>query len=157
MTEIKVPPEELYTTEIYQAACNGWLIIKYPDNHHDSSAIINKVQAYVLRIEPFVTTHYKSLIVTLWTEICQSEELNAMLIPKSKARKCKDFDKYSVVRIIGVLRELGVYEQRSDPKFDALLEPDTHDSPYRRYLGQSFEKRSQMQALKEIIEHIRKI
>ena len=70
---------------------------------------------------------------------------------------CKDFDKYSVVRIIGVLRELGVYEQRSDPKFDALLEPDTHDSPYRRYLGQSFEKRSQMQALKEIIEHIRKI
>ena len=79
-----------------------------------------------------------------------------MLIPKSKARKCKDFDKYSVVRIIGVLRELGVYEQRSDPKFDALLEPDTHDSPYRRYLGQGFEKRSQMQALKEIIEHIRK-
>ena len=79
MTEIKVPPEKLYTTEIYQAACNGWLIIKYPDNHHDSSAIINKVQAYVLRIEPFVTTHYKSLIVTLWTEICQSEELNAML------------------------------------------------------------------------------
>ena len=43
-------------------------------------------------------------------------------MPKPKARKCKTFDKYGVMRIICVLREKGVYEHRSDPQFDALLE-----------------------------------
>ena len=59
-----------------------------------------------------------------------------MLMPKPRARKCRDFDKYGVMRIVGVLREKGVYEQRSDPQFDALLEERDKDSTYRRYLGQ---------------------
>jgi hypothetical protein len=78
--------------------------------------------------------------------------LMEVLMPKPKARKCKSFDKYGVMRIVGVLREKGVYEQYSDPVFDALLEEQGKDSPYRRYLSQGLEKRGLLVVLRGIVE-----
>ena len=77
--------------------------------------------------------------------------LMELLIPKPRARKCKDFDKYGVMRVVGVLREKGIYEQRSDPQYDALFEEEGKDSPYRRFLGQGVEKH-QLVALRQIVE-----
>jgi hypothetical protein len=55
------------------------------------------------------------------------------------------------MRIIGVLREKGVYEQYSDRKFDAQLEPSYADSPYRRYLGMGLEQHSLLVEIRRIV------
>jgi len=57
------------------------------------------------------------------------------------------------MRIIGVLREKGVYKPYSDRKYDALLEPDSKDSPYRKYLGMGLEQRSLLKTIREIVEN----
>jgi hypothetical protein len=75
----------------------------------------------------------------------------AILTPGNKTRKCRDFDKYSVMRIIGVLREKGVYEQYSDRKYDAILEQPGKDSPYRRYLGIGLEQHSLVMEIRRIV------
>ena len=112
----------------------------------------NEVRAYVARIRMFVTPKFRSSVDELWEEIFESIPLMDVLMPKPKARKCKSFDKYGVMRIVGVLREKGVYEQYSDPVFDALLEEQGKDSPYRRYLSQGLEKRGLLVVLRGIVE-----
>ena len=59
------------------------------------------------------------------------------------------------MRIIGVLREKGVYEQYSDRDFDSLLEPDEKDSPYRRYLGMGIEEHSLLIKIIRIVDAIK--
>lgn len=46
------------------------------------------------------------------------------------------------MRIIGVLREKGVYEYYNDLQFNARLENTDKDTPYRKYLSMGFEQRS---------------
>ena len=121
-------------------------------NEVNKEQIIIKVRAYVARIKVFVTRNYCSSVDELWEEIFRCEVLMEILMPKPRARKCRDFDKYGVMRIVGVLREKGVYEQRSDPQYDVLLEEQGKDSPYRRFLGQGLEKHCQLVALRQIVE-----
>ena len=134
------------------AAREGRLYVGEGKKIVSKAQVIKDVRAYVRRIDRLVTPHYETLIDDLWESIFESDVLMEMLMPKSKARKCKDFDKYGVMRIIGVLREKGVYEYRSDPYFNALFEGQGKDSPYRRYLGQGLELRCQILALRHIVE-----
>ena len=55
------------------------------------------------------------------------------------------------MRIICVLRANGVYQMLSDPKYDALLEPDVKDSIYRKALGEGIRQSMIMAKLKEIL------
>ena len=73
------------------------------------------------------------------------------LTPGCKAKKCRVFDKYNVMRIIGVLREKDVYERYSDLKYNALLEQTDKDSPYRKYLGMGLEERHLLVKLRQIV------
>jgi hypothetical protein len=152
----QVRPED-YTEElVLQLFREGRLYVDEPKITVSKEDVIKEVRAYVARIRPFVTDHYSSLVDELWENIFQCDILVELLMPKPKARKCKTFDKYSVMRIICVLREKGVYEQRSDPQFDALLEGQGNDSPYRRYLGQGLEIQCQRVALRHIVEAVSK-
>jgi hypothetical protein len=152
MSKLKqVSPEDFDVELLKAAAREGRLYVDEEKREVSKEEVIKEVRAYVARISPLVTCRYSSLVDELWEEIFQSDVLMDVIMPKHKARKCKEFDKYGVRRIIGVLRENGVYEQRSDPQYDALLEGSCKDSPYRRYLGQGLE-RHQKKALRNIVE-----
>ena len=105
------------------AAREGKLYVDETRHEVSREEIIVEVRAYVRRIKMFVTKPYISKVDDLWEQILTSDDFVTFLTPGSKAKKCKVFDKYSVMRIIGVLREKDVYERYSDRKFDALLEP----------------------------------
>ena len=114
--------------------------------------LIKDVRAYVGRIKPFVTKNYSSSVDELWEQILAIDDFVEYLMPGTKARLCKEFDKYNVMRIIGVLREKGVYEHYSDRKYGALLDPDVKESPYRRYLGMGIEQRALLVKIRKIVE-----
>lgn len=150
----QVRPEDFDVEALMAAAREGRLYVDESKEEVSIEAVKENVRAYVARISPLVSRRYVGLIDELWERIFGSDVLLEVLKPKPRARKCRDFDKYGVMRIVGVLRVKGVYEQRSDPQFDALLEQQGKDSPYRRYLGQGLEKRSQLLALRSIIESL---
>ena len=152
----QVRPEDYTEKQVLQLFREGKLYVDEAKSTVRKEQVIQEVRAYVSRIRPFVTDRYSSLVDELWENIFQCDILMEILMPKPKARKCKAFDKYGVMRIICVLREKGVYEHRSDPQFDALLEGQGNDSPYRRYLGQGLEKQCQRVALRHIVEAISK-
>lgn len=152
----QVRPEDFDVELLMAAAREGRLFVDEPKSTVSKEEVKREVRAYVARIRVFVTPKFRSSIDELWENIFQCDILMELLAPKPKARKCKTFDKYGVMRIICVLREKGVYEHRSDPQFDALLEGQGNDSPYRRYLGQGLEKQCQRVALRHIVEAISK-
>lgn len=153
MTKLaRVHPEGFDVKLLMAAAREGRLYIDESKNEASREQVTIRVRAYVARIKVFATPKYGSLVGELWEEIFRCDTLMEILIPKQRARKCRDFDKYGVMRIVGVLREKGVYEQRSDPQYDALFEEQGKDSPYRRYLSQGLEKHSQLVALRRIVE-----
>ena len=152
----QVRPEDYTEEQILQLFREGKLYVDEPKSTVSKEEVKREVRAYVARIRVFVTPKFRSSIDELWENIFQCDILVELLMPKPKARKCKTFDKYSVMRIICVLREKGVYEQRSDPQFDALLEGQGNDSPYRRYLGQGLEIQCQRVALRHIVEAVSK-
>lgn len=113
--------------------------------------MIEEVRAYVQRIKVLATPNYRSLVDELWEHILTTDEFVDFLTPGTKAKKCRVFDKYKVMRIIGVLRENGVYQKLSDPKYDALLEPEVKDSIYRKSLGEGIGQSALMAKLKKIL------
>lgn len=148
----QIRPEDFDVERLLAAAREGRLYIDRERNTVCKDEVAKEVRAYVERIRAFVTPRFRSSVDELWEEILQCDILMEVLMPKPKVRKCKEFDKYGVMRIVGVLREHGVYEQYSDPMFDALLEEQGKDSPYRRYLSQGLEQRGQLVALRGIVE-----
>lgn len=148
----RVRPEDFNVEALMAAAREGRLYVDERKQEVSKEQVIKEVRAYVGRIRVFVTNTYSSSIDELWEDVFRSDVLMKVLLPKPKARKCTVFDKYGVMRIVGVLREKGVYERRSDPQYNALLEEQGKDSPYRRYLGQGLEQRSEIVALRRIVE-----
>ena len=147
----QVRPEDFDVELLMAAAREGKLYVDETRHEVSREEIIVEVRAYVRRIKMFVTKPYISKVDDLWEQILTSDDFVTFLTPGSKAKKCKVFDKYSVMRIIGVLREKDVYERYSDRKFDALLEPETKDSPYRKYLGMGLEQRALLIKLRQIV------
>jgi len=149
---IQVSPDDFDVQQLLLAAREGRLYVEEKPQTVSRETVMDNVRVYVRRISSLVTCRYRGQIDALWEDIFHCDLLMDLLMPKPKARKCRDFDKYGVMRIIGVLRVKGVYEQRSDPQFDALLEEQGKDSPYRRYLGQGLERHCQLVALRRIVE-----
>ncbi len=147
----QVSPEDFDVRMLMQAAREGRLYIEEKEKTVSREYIINNVRAYIQRISPLATRRYRSVIDMLWEEIFQSDVLLELLMPKPKARKCKDFDKYGVMRLIGVLREKDVYEHYSDRKYMSLLEQSNIDCSYRCYLGMGLEERSMLVKIRQIV------
>lgn len=148
----QVRPEDFNVELLLAAAQEGRLYVDDSRLSYSPEGVKDKVRAYVARISPFVSPRYCSVVDQVWNDIFDNDLLMPLLMPKPKARKCRDFDKYGVMRIVCVLREKGIYEQRSDPQFDALLEGKKGDSPYRRFLSQGLENHQQVVALRKITE-----
>ena len=147
----RVLPEDFDAELLMAAAREGRLYVDESRKAVSKEEVIDKVRAYVERIREFVTPGFRSSVDELWENILNCDDFVAFLTPSNKARMCRDFNKYNVMRIIGVLREKNVYEHFSDRQYDALLEPDVNDSPYRKYLGIGIEQRSLLIKIRQIV------
>lgn len=127
------------------------MFVELKDAQLDKDLMKDKVRAYVKQIDELVTSRYHDKIGDLWERILACDDLAELLKPGANARKCRDFNKYQIFRLIGILREKGVYELCSDRKYSALLEPGHADSPYRRYLGMGLEERRLLIKLRQIV------
>ena len=147
----QVRPEDFDVEALLAAAREGRLYVDEKEVEVSREQLVNEVRAYVERIKAFVTCRFRSSVDEMWKEILLCDEFVEFLTPGKKVRKCKGFDKYNVMRIIGVLREKGVYEQYSDRQFDHLLEDPAHDSPYRRYMGMGIDQRQLLIKIRQIV------
>ena len=147
----QVRPEDFDVERLMAAAREGRLYVDETRKEVSKSEVIIEVRAYVQRIKVFVTKGFSQSIDDLWEQILANDEFVAFLTPGCKAKKCRMFDKYNVMRIIGVLREKDVYERYSDRKYIALLEETNKDCSYRSYLGMGLEQRDLLVKLRQIV------
>ena len=150
----QVRPEDFDAKALMVAAREGRLYVDEGWKEVSREDVKHEVRAYVGQIRKFVTEAFRSSIDDLWGQILSTEEFMVLLMPSSKAKKCQEFNKYNVMRIIGVLRENGVYEQYNDIQYDALLEPDVKDSPYRKFLSKGIDDRSLVLDIRDIVKSI---
>lgn len=147
----QVRPEDFDVKALLAAAREGRLYVDESKKDVSRDIVIKEVRAYIERIKVLVTKEFYSTIDDLWEQILSTEEFIVLLMPSSKAKKCRDFNKYNVMRIIGVLREKGVYEYYNESKYNALLEQTNKDTPYRKYLGMGFEQRHLLVKIRKIV------
>ena len=151
----QVSPEDFDVEKLLAAAREGRLYVEEHEKGVSEEEIKKEVRAYVARVKAFVTKDFRKSADALWEQLLACDELFELMKPSPKARLCRTFNKYNVVSMIGVLREKGVYEPYSDRKFDALLEPDVAESPYRRYLGAGIEKYALLVKIRQIVGQFR--
>ena len=147
----QVRPEDFDVKVLMAAAREGRLYVDESKKEVSRDIIIKEVRAYVERIKVLVTREFSSSIDDIWEQILSMEDFMQLLTPSRKAKKCRKFNKYSVMRIIGVLREKGVYEYYNDSKYNAILEQTVKDTPYRKYLGMGLEQRHLLVEIRKIV------
>jgi hypothetical protein len=147
----QVRPEDFDVKALMVAAREGRLYVDESKKEVSRDIVIKEVRAYIGRIKVLVTKGFGSSVDDIWEHILSTEEFVVFLTPCSKAKKCREFDKYNVMRIIGILREKGVYEHYSDRKYTALLEQTNKDCSYRSYLGMGIEQRSLRIKIRQIV------
>lgn len=137
---IKVRLEDFDVEMLKQKAREGKLFIETSNEEYKREEVINNVRAYVARIKPLVTPPFRDHIDSIWEAIFQNTVLMPLLMPTGRA-EFKEFDKYKVLRIIGVLHNKQVYEFRSDMEAFCMLESTRNKSDkYRRFLGAGLDK-----------------
>lgn len=141
---------------LLRAAKEGRLYIEGPVNYIPSrTEIIREVHSYVNRIQSFTTRKWQPAIDEVWDVILSQDEFLSMLMPGPKTRIFRTFNKYGVMRIIGVLRSFSVYDERYNDSFLCqALENTKEDNAYRSYIGAGFEKRSQLGLMRQILSEI---
>lgn len=88
----------------------------------------------------------------VWEAIFDEAEFVDMLMPGPKMRKFRDFNKYSVMRLVGVLRSHGVYDECvNDSQMCAALEHTAKDSSYRSYIGLGLESKELRKLVNEVL------
>ena len=147
----KVRPEDYDKETLWAAALEGRLYIEEPENTCKES-VIHEVRQYVKQLHPFVNSRFRDHVDDIWEQIFACDELAELLTPNPKLRKFKAFNKYNVMRIIGVLRAAGVYQANNDVVYDAALEHAGKESRYRKYLGKGMEKRSLLKKIRDIVD-----
>ena len=130
-----------------------------PHTEPSESSVREHVMAYVHQLDKYVTPPFRIStpegikIDVLWQEILSSPLLFPLFRPSKKARKCREFNKYTVFRTVGMLRSHGVYDDRwNDSQLSEALEHTHSDSSYRSYLGRGFDEREQRQEVRRICE-----
>ena len=147
----RVRLEDFNVELLMAAAREGRLYVDESKQKVSRDHIKEEVRAYVARIRRFVTKGFSSSVDDIWEHILSTEEFVVFLTPCSKAKKCREFDKYNVMRIIGVLREKGVYEDFNDTKYNNILEQTDKDTPYRKYLRMGLEQHHLLIKLRQIV------
>lgn len=143
-----VRPEDFNIEELWEAAREGRLILL--PRKVDRTQTRKDVLQYVDRIRPLVSHKFRPYIDELWEQILACDEFMDYLT-HSKARKFTQFNKYNLMRIIGVLREARVYELYNYKKYLALLENTEKDNSYRCFLGKGIEQHKLLNRLLQMV------
>ena len=143
-------------SEVLTAAREGRLLIKPRERktpRHDE--VIESVRVYVRQIDGLAQPRWAGRVGMVWEAIFKEADFVDLLMPGPKMRKCRDFNKYSVMRIVGVLRSHGVYDECvNDSRLCAALEHTVKDSSYRSYIGLGLESRELRRLMVEIINDL---
>lgn len=150
----RVRPEDFDVEMLLAAAREGRLYIDESSKQVSKEQVVVDVREYVSRIRQLATRAYCPLVDNLWEKILANNDFVDYFMPGTKARKCQLFNKYNVMRVIGVLREKGVYEYLTDTKFNSLLEKTDKDTSYRKYLGKGIENKQRhlLKCIREILQ-----
>ena len=100
----RVRPKDFDVKALLMAAREGRLYVDEREKKVSRDDVVKEVRAYVEHIRPFVCKQYRSSIDELWETIFDTDVLMDMLLPKPKARLCRKFDKYSVMRSVRALK-----------------------------------------------------
>lgn len=151
--KIIVRPEDLKNKleQLMIAAQEGRLILEQPAIETDKEVVKEKVRAYVERIRGKVCRKFSSTIDQIWNDIFADDELMGLLMPNNKTRKCKDFNKNGVFRILGVLINHDVYELLNHRNYGYILEETTEDTSYRSFLSRGIDSHSALTSLRRIV------
>lgn len=107
-----------------------------------SEKTICQIVSYVAKIDSLVAPEWKGEIQNLWKQILNHKELSHLFFPKPQSKKCKEFEKNNVLRIVGILRENGVYHNHHNyTKIHRYLEGTDGDSNYRSAIGSGLRNR----------------
>ena len=148
----KVVREDLKHMDWFLTAIDeGRVRIEITDDSVSRHAVINNVRAYVARIEGIVAKKYRDSIKCLWDRLLETDKVADMMMPSARARKCLEFDKYNVVRVIGVLMEHGFYDYHEQQDIMEMLEGERENS-YRSYLGKGIDDAVIRREIRAILE-----
>lgn len=117
----------------------GRLYIKVDAADYSEEEIKDNVRAYVRSLHPYATSAFLNHIEEIWEEILEDELYLPYIIPDARTRKCRELNKNGVMRIVGVLRSIGVYQNMTDSALCIILEHNDVDCSYRAYLGKGVE------------------
>ena len=156
---IKVSPKELTEKPamIRKAAQEGLLLLVVTDEAEVRNEVAGEVCRYVAQIAGYASPQWRGRIGALWQRICDEEPFIGLLLPGPKCRKCTSMHKYNVMRIIGVLREQGVYDEAvTCVQLCRTLEygdkPDApYDSSYRSYICKGLDNSKLLNQLLKMI------
>lgn len=142
--------------EVLAAAREGRLLIKPKERKTPQrDEVIERVRAYVRQIDGLARPHWAGRVGMVWEAIFKDVVFVDMLMPGPKMRKFREFNKYSVMRIVGMLRSHGVYDEcMNDSQLCAALEHTAKDSAYRSYIGLGLESRELRRAIIGILNDL---
>ena len=148
----KVVREDLKHMDWFLTAIDeGRVRIEITDDSVSRHAVINNVRAYVARIEGIVAKKYRDSINSLWDRLLETDNVVDIMMPSARASKCWEFDKYNVIRLIGVLMEHGFYDYHEQQDIMEMLEGERENS-YRSYLGKGIEDAGLRRDIRAILE-----
>ena len=137
------------------AASEGRLFIASKPTAATRQEVVENVRRYVSQLDDCATTTYRGKMGMLWEGILGKDEFVDMLMPGNKLRKFRDFNKYGVMRIVGVLHAKGVYDEIfTDSVLCEKLEHTNGDNSYRSFLGRGLESRILLASLRDVISAI---
>lgn len=114
------------------------------------TTLLNNVRAYIARAVEMVAPKYRATISVLWDRLLEIDELTDTMMPDPRARKCKEFNKYAVMRVIGILNEHGFYGYRKQQELNLALE-GVRENRYRSYLGKGIDDRKLLLKVRAVI------
>ena len=143
-------------SELLVAAREGRLMIEPKERKMPRREdVIASVRSYVSQIDWLAQPRWAGRVSRVWEAIFDEKDFVDLLMPGPKMRKCRDFNKYSVMRMVGALRSYGVYDESvNDSQLCAALEHTAKDSAYRSYIGLGIESRGLRSLMIEVINNL---
>ena len=143
-------------SEVLAAAREGRLLIKPRERKTPRrEEVIESVRAYVSQIDGLAQPNWAGRVSMVWEAIFDENDFVDLLMPGPKMRKFRDFNKYSVMRLVGMLRSHGVYDECvNDSQLCAALEHTAKDSSYRSYIGLGLESRELRRLIIEVLDNL---
>lgn len=135
----KVPYRGTTAKEVLALWQEGRLYTENNAADYSEEEIKDNVRAYVRSLRTYATPPFLEHIDALWEEILDNELYLPFIIPDARTRKCKELNKNGIMRLVGVLRSIGVYQNLTDSALCFILEHNAADCSYRAYLGKGVE------------------